>query len=95
MSVKPLAGKIAVVPVKSDEVSAGGIILAKAPDAETSIRGKVIAVGIPRIEFGVAIESELKPGDTVVYGTKTQSVSATIDGQDYRLIRESDLWATI
>jgi chaperonin GroES len=95
MSVKPLIGKIAVVPVQADQRSQGGIILAKAKDNDTAIHGKVIAIGRNRVEFGVEIPTELNVGDVVVYGTKTQFVQANISGQDCHLIRETDVWCSL
>lgn len=67
MNIIPLEDKVVVRPVKDDEVTSSGLVLAKIGDEKPS-EGIVEAVG-PGIVFpnGTKLEIDLKVGDKVVY----------------------------
>ena len=94
MNVKPLEDRIILKPMEAEEKTAGGIII---PDnaTEKPQKGEVIAVGPGKVtDKGQKIEVSLKKGDKVLYG-KYSGTEVTIDGQDYLIVRESDVLAVI
>jgi chaperonin GroES len=94
MNVKPLADRILVKPLEAEQKTKGGIII---PDnaKEKPQKGEVIAVGPGKIaDNGQKISMELKKGDTVLYG-KYSGTEVTVDGQEYLIVKESDVLAVI
>jgi chaperonin GroES len=94
MNVKPLADRVIVRPLEAEEKTAGGIII---PDnaKEKPQKGEVIAVGTGKIaDSGQLIEMTLKAGDKVLYG-KYSGTEVAVDGEDYLIMRESDVLAII
>jgi chaperonin GroES len=89
VNVKPLADRVLVEPSAAEEKTAGGIII---PDTakEKPQRGKVIAVGSGKKDEPMTVES----GDTILYG-KYSGTEINIDGKDYLIMRESDIFAII
>ena len=94
MGFKPLHDRIAVERVSEVEKSAGGIII---PDTaqEKPMQGKVIAVGAgARDETGKVQPLDVKAGDTVLFG-KWSGTEVKIDGQEYLIMKESDIMGVI
>ena len=94
MKIKPLADRVVVKAVEEAETTQGSIII---PDTakEKPQQGKVVAVGPGKIsESGAKINTEVKVGDVVLYG-KYSGTEVTVDGDDYLIMRESDILAII
>ncbi len=94
MAVKPLDDRVLVKQSEAEEKTAGGIVL---PDTakEKPQRGRVIAAGPGKLlDSGKRGEMSLKKGDEVFYG-KFAGTEVKIDGQDYVILRESDVLAVI
>ena len=94
MTIKPLSDRVVVQPVEAEEKVSGGIII---PDTakEKPMQGKVVAVGPGKVsDAGQAVAMEVKVGDSVLYG-KYSGTEVTIDGEDYLIMRESDIFAII
>lgn len=94
MKLTPLHDRIIIKPAKPEEVTKGGIII---PDTakEKPMQGEVIAVGNGKItEDGKVLPLQLKVGDQVLYG-KYAGTEVTIDGEEYLIMRESDVFAII
>lgn len=94
MNVKPLEDRVIIQPMEAEEKSAGGIII---PDAakEKPQKGEVVEVGPGKInEKGQKIEMSLKKGDKVLFG-KYSGTEISIDGNDYLIVRESDVLAVL
>lgn len=92
--IKPLADRVIVKPKEAEETTKGGIIL---PDTakEKPIEGVVVAVGDGRItEDGKLISMNVKVGDTVLYG-KYSGTEVKIDGDEYLIMRESDIYGIV
>ena len=89
MNVKPLADRVLVEPAVAEVKTAGGIII---PDTakEKPQRGTVIAVGTGKKDEPMTC----KAGDTVLYG-KYAGTEIQVDGKDYLIMRESDIFAII
>lgn len=94
MKVKPLADRVLIKPLDSEEKTAGGIII---PDnaKEKPQRGEIIAVGPGKAsDSGQIVKPEVKKGDKVLYG-KYSGTEVSIENQDYLIMRESDILAII
>ena len=92
IKLEPLGDRVVVKPQPSEEVSKGGIIL---PDTakEKPQEGKIIAVGPGKMsEEGKRIALDVKVGDKVLY-TKYGGTEIKIDGEEYMILRESDIMA--
>ncbi len=90
--LKPLADRVVVKPIQAEEKTKGGIVL---PDTakDKPQEGEVIAVGTGRIlDNGTKLPLEVKVGDRVVY-SKYSGSEIKIDGEEYLIIRESDVLA--
>lgn len=94
MNIQPLADRVVVKPSPAEEKTASGIII---PDTakEKPQEGEIVAVGKGRItDDGKEIPLELKVGDKILYG-KYSGTEITIDGIEYLIMRESDVYAKI
>ena len=89
VNIKPLADRVLIEPAQAETTTASGIII---PDSakEKPQKGTVIAVG-----KGTKDEpTTVKVGDTVLYG-KYAGTELTVDGNDYLIMRESDIFAIL
>jgi chaperonin GroES len=94
INLKPLADRVIVKPAEALEVSKGGIIL---PDTakEKPIEGTIVAVGPGKVgEDSKVVKPEVKVGDKVLYG-KYSGTEVQVEGVDYLIMRESDIFAII
>jgi chaperonin GroES len=94
MVVKPLADRVLVKPIEMAEVKKGGIII---PDTakEKPQEGEIIEVGPGKVtEDGKKIPMEVKKGDRILYG-KYSGSEVSVDGNEYLIMRESDILAVI
>ena len=92
MKMKPLADRVVIKPSPAEEKSKGGIIL---PDTakEKPVVGEVVAVGPGKVgDDGKKIPMEIKVGDKVLYG-KYSGTEVTVDGEEYLIMREADIFA--
>ena len=90
MKLVPLEDRIVVKPQDAEEKTAGGIVL---PDAarEKPLMGKVIAVGAGKLmDNGSRAAMSVKKNDVVLYG-KYSGSDIEIDGDDYKILRESEV----
>ncbi len=94
MQIKPLADRVVVKPLEETEQMKGGLYI---PDTakEKPQQGEVVAVGPGRLsEEGKRIEVDLKVGDRVLYG-KYSGTEVTVGGEDYLILRETDVLAVV
>ena len=89
VNVKPLSDRVLVEPAAAEEKTAGGIII---PDTakEKPQRGVVVAVGNGTKDEPMTV----KAGDTVLYG-KYSGTELNIEGTDYLIMKESDIYAIV
>ena len=88
-TIQPLSDRVVVKPKAAEEKTASGLFI---PDTakEKPMQGEVVSVGPGRYENGTKIDMTVKTGDAVLYG-KYAGTEITIDGQDYLIVRESDI----
>jgi chaperonin GroES len=89
VNFKPLADRVLVEPAAAETKTAGGIII---PDTakEKPQRGIIIAAGPGKKDEPMTV----KGGDNVLYG-KYAGTEITIEGKDYLIMRESDVFAIV
>lgn len=94
IKIRPLDDRVVVQPIEAEETTAGGIVL---PDTakEKPQRGTVIAVGPGKLlDNGSRGELSVAVGDEVIYG-KYGGSDIEIDGEDVKILRESDILAKV
>jgi len=89
VKLKPLADRVLIEPKEAETKTASGIFI---PDTarEKPQQGKVIAVG-PGIKDE---KMEVKVGDLVLYG-KYSGTEITVDGKDFLIMKQSDIFAIV
>ncbi len=89
VNIKPLGDRVLVEAAAVEAKTAGGIII---PDTakEKPQKGTIIAVGKGKKDEPMTV----KPGDTVLYG-KYSGTEINIEGDEYLIMRESDIYAII
>ena len=89
VNIQPLADRVIVEVSPAEEKTASGLII---PDTakEKPQTGKVVAVGNGKKDEPITV----KVGDTVLYG-KYAGTEISVDGKEYLIMRESDIFAVI
>ena len=92
--VQPLGDRVMVKALDKEEVSTGGIII---PDTakERPQEGEIMAVGPGRVsDDGKRIAMDLTKGDKVIF-SKYAGTEVKVDGDEYLILRETDILAKI
>ena len=89
LNIKPLADRVVIEPMAAETKTASGIII---PDTakEKPQKGKVVAVGPGTKD----VDMTVSVGDSVLYG-KYAGTEINIEGKDYLIMRESDIFAIV
>lgn len=89
VNVKPLADRVLVEPAAAEEKTASGIII---PDSakEKPQKGTIVAVGPGKPDEPITV----KVGDAVLYG-KYSGTELNVEGVEYLIMRESDIYAIV
>ena len=94
MYFRPLHDRVLVRRIDAEEKTAGGIII---PDTakEKPQEGEIVAAGPgARSETGQLVPLDVKAGDRVLFG-KWSGTEVKIEGQDYLIMKESDLLGVV
>ena len=94
MAIQPLADRVLVKALESEEKTKGGIVL---PDTakEKPQKGEIIAIGSGRLlEDGTMKSLEVKVGDKVIYG-KYAGTEIKVKDEEYLILREEDILAIL
>ncbi len=90
--IKPLGERVVIKVAESDMKTASGIVL---PDTakEKPQEGEVVAVGEGKVlDNGSRVAPEVKVGDKVIF-SKYSGTQVKVEGEDYLVVRESDILA--
>ena len=89
VKVTPLADRVLVEPAAAETKTASGLFI---PDTakEKPQKGKVIAIGTGKKDEPLTV----KVGDSVLYG-KYSGTELSLEGNDYLIMRESDIFAIV
>lgn len=93
--IKPLADRVLIKEdneSKEQKTASGIIIPISAQEDKGGKRGKVVAVGVGRIEEGKVMPVSVKVGDNVLFqwGDKIK-----VDEEEYYIVKESEILAII
>jgi chaperonin GroES len=94
MHFRPLHDRVFVRRLQAEEKTAAGIII---PDTakEKPQQGEIVATGPGvRNEKAELVQLDVKPGDLVLFG-KWSGTEVKIDGEDFLIMKESDLLGVI
>jgi chaperonin GroES len=92
--IKPLADRILIEPAEAETKTQSGLFI---PDnaKEKPMQGKIVAMGPGRKnDKGELIQPEVKVGDRVLYG-KYSGTEVMVDGKEYLIVKESDIFAVL
>jgi chaperonin GroES len=89
LNLTPLADRVVIAPAAAEQKTAGGIII---PDTakEKPQKGTIVAVGAGKKDEPMTV----KVGDAVLYG-KYSGTEINVDGTDYLIMKESDIYAVV
>ena len=89
LSIKPLADRVVIEALEAETKTASGLYI---PDSakEKPQQGTVVAVGKGTKDEPMTV----KVGDTVLYG-KYAGTELKLEGSDYLIMRESDIFAIL
>jgi len=93
-NIRPVGDRVVVKPINREEVTRGGIVI---PDTakEKPQEGTVIAVGSGRLlDNGDRAPLEVREGDRVLFA-KYGGTEFKLDGEEYLVLRESDILAVL
>ncbi len=94
MKLRPLHDRVLLRRVDQEERTSGGIII---PDTaqEKPMEGEIVATGPgARDDSGKLVALDVKKGDRVLFG-KWSGTEVKIDGEDYLIMKESDIMGVI
>ncbi len=93
MNIKPLADRVVIKALPLEEKTKSGIIM---PDTakEKPQEGEIVAVGPGKVEKGERVALDVKVGDRVIY-SKYAGTEVKYDGQEYLILKESDILAVV
>lgn len=93
MTIKPLADRVVVRAIESEETTKTGIILPGSAQEKPQI-ALVVAVGPGGMVDGKEIKMTLKVGDKVIIGKYT-GTEVKIGGVEYTIVSQSDILAVV
>jgi chaperonin GroES len=92
--IQPLADRVVVQALEETEQMRGGLYI---PDTakEKPMQGTIVAVGPGKLsDENERIKPDVEVGQTVLYG-KYSGTEVSVDGEEYLILRESDILAII
>ena len=92
--IQPLADRVVVNALEDSEQMRGGLYI---PDTakEKPSQGEVVAAGPGKLsDEGTRVALDVKVGDKVLYG-KYSGTDVTLDGEEFLILRESDILAIV
>lgn len=93
MNMKPLADRVVVKMVETEETTKSGIVLPGSAKEKPQI-AEVVAVGPGATVDGKVVPMELKVGDKVIM-SKYAGTEVKMDGVEYTILKESDVLAIV
>ena len=93
MNLRPLGDRVVLKQLEAEEKTQSGIILTGAAK-EKPQEAEVIAVGPGGIVDGEKVEMQVKIGDKVIY-SKYAGTDVTLDKEEYIIVKQSDILASV
>ena len=93
MTMKPLGDRVVIKNLEAEETTRCGIILAGSAK-EKPVMAEVIAVGPGGNVDGKEIKMYVEKGQKVIY-SKYAGTEVKLDGEEYIVVRQSDILAIV
>lgn len=93
MTLKPLADRVIIKMLETEETTKGGIILTGSAKEKPQV-AEVVAVGPGGNVDGKEIVMHVKPNDKVIT-SKYSGTEVKIDGDELIIVRQSDILAIV
>ncbi len=93
MTIKPLLDKVLIKAEEAEETTKSGIVLTSSAQEKPEV-SVVVAVGPGGIVDDKEIKMYIKEGDRVITGKYT-GTEVKVDGQEYTIVRQSDILAVV
>ena len=93
MTLKPLADRVVIQKLSSEETTKSGIVLPGSAKEKPQM-AEVIAVGPGGKVDGKEIEMHVKKGQKVVY-SQYAGTEVKLDKQEYTIVRQNDILAIV
>lgn len=93
MNIKPLADRVVVTMLETEETTKSGIVLPGSAKEKPQV-AEVKAVGPGGVVDGKEIKMELAVGDKVLL-SKYAGTEVKLDGVEYTILRQSDILAKV
>ena len=93
MSLKPLFDRVVIKDAEMEETTKGGLILASTAKEKPQY-AVVVAVGPGGVVEGKEITMQVEVGQKVVY-SKYVGTEIKIDGEELKIVRQSDILAIV
>ena len=93
MKIRPLCDRVVVKMLEVEETTKSGIILTGAAKEKPTV-AQIVAVGPGGVVDGNKVEMYLNVGDKVLL-SKYAGTEVKLDGQEYTILRQSDVLAVV
>ncbi len=93
MTLKPLADRVVVKMIETEEKTKSGIILTGTAKEKPTV-AEIIAVGPGGVVDGKEVVMYVKTGDKVIT-SKYSGTEVKIDGEEYNIVRQNDILAIV
>ena len=93
MKLVPLSDRVVLKQMEAEETTKSGIVL-PGQNKEKPQQAEVIAVGPGGLVDGKEVEMKVSVGDKVIY-SKYAGTEVKVDGEEYTILRQSDILAIV
>ncbi len=93
MKIKPLGDRVVIKMLESEETTKSGIVLPGSAKEKPQV-AEIVAVGPGTVVDGKEVKMEVKVGDKVLT-SKYSGTEVKFDGQEYTILRQSDILAIV
>jgi len=93
MKIKPLGERVVIKMMESEETTKSGLVLPGNAKEKPQV-AEVVAVGPGAIVDGKEVKMEVKVGDKVLI-SKYAGTEVKFDGQEYTILKQSDILAVV
>ena len=93
MNLKPLFDRVVIKDAEMEETTKGGLILTSTAKEKPQY-ANVVAVGPGGVVDGKDVTMQVKEGQKVVY-SKYAGTEIKLDGEEVKIIRQSDILAIV